>query len=93
MAKRIIVDSPNEKLPSKLNTTWTAIIAGCTLLSMGFGAGFYISNVLSKIEINEIKQAHNQKLYDQKKDFDSKVEELVHEKHLLEIENGKLSRK
>lgn len=93
MAKKPIVDSPKEKLPSKLNTTWAAIIAACTLLSMGFGAGFYISNVLSKIEINEIKQTHNQKLYDQKKDFDSKVEELVHEKHLLEIENGKLSRK
>lgn len=93
MVKKIDTNSTLEKLQSKLTTTWTAIIAGCTLLSMGFGAGFYISNVLNKIEINEIKQTQNEKLYDQKKDFDNKIEELVHEKHLLEIENGKLSKK
>lgn len=93
MAKNTTNNSPTKEVQSKFTTTWAAIIAGCTLLSMGFGSGFYISNVLSKIEINEINQRQNEQLYDLKKGFDCKIEELIHEKHLLEIENGKLRKK
>lgn len=93
MNRKATNNSAKKELPDKLNTIWAAIIAGCTLLSMGFGTGFYISNILNKIEINEVNQKHNEQLYDQKKNFDNKVEELIHEKHLLEIENGRLRKK
>lgn len=93
MAKNISNNSPTKEVQSRFTTTWAAIIAGSTLLSMGFGSGFYISDVLCKIKINEINQSQNQQLYEQKKSFDYKIEELIHEKHLLEIENGKLRKK
>ena len=54
------------------------------------GCLHYISDVLIKIEINKIKQGQNEQLYNQKKEFDNKVEELIHKCNLLEIENGKL---
>nr|WP_319511333.1 hypothetical protein [uncultured Draconibacterium sp.] len=75
---------------SKLSTTWNVIISGLTLLSMGFAAGYYISDVFKKIEINQINQQHNVQLYNLTKDFDKKSKELTHKINLLEIENGKL---
>jgi len=93
MTKKVSNSTNKDNFLSKLNTTWVAIIAGCTLISMGFGAGFYVSDVFKKIEINEINQKHNVQLYNQKKDFDEKAEELTHKVNLLEIENGKLRKK
>ncbi|MDX9694535.1 MAG: hypothetical protein RBT49_01985 [Bacteroidales bacterium] len=93
MTKKVSNSTNKNNFLSKLNTTWTAIIAGCTLISMGFAAGFYVSDVFKKIEINEINQKHNELLYNQKKDFDEKTEELTHKVNLLEIENGKLRKK
>lgn len=90
MTKKISNSTHKDNFLSKLNTTWAAIIAGCTLISMGFGAGFYISDVFKKIEFNEINQKHNELLYNQKKEFDSRLEELTHKVNLLEFENGKL---
>lgn len=78
---------------SKLNTTWATIIAGWTLLSMGFGAGFYVSDIFKKIEINDINQKNNEQLYNQKIEFDGETEKLTHKVNLLEIENGKLRKK
>jgi hypothetical protein len=83
-------NTKTENFLSKLNTTWAAIIAGCTLISIGFGAGYYISDVVKKIEINEINQMHNEQLYNQKKEFDAKCQELNQKVSVLEIENGKL---
>ena len=77
---------------TKLNTTWTTIIAGCTLLSIGFGAGYYIADVIKKIEINEINQKHNENLYNQKKEFDRRTDELIHRVNILELQNGKLQK-
>ncbi len=93
MAKKSSNSTNRDSFFSKLNTTWAAIIAGCTLISMGFGAGYYISDVFKKIEINEINQIHNEQLYIQKKEFDTRVEELTHKINLLEFENGKLRKK
>ena len=93
MTKKPSNSTNKDNFLSKLNTTWAAIIAGCTLLSMGFGAGYYVSDVFKKIEINEINQKRNEQLYNQKKEFDAKIEELTHKVNLLEIENGKLRKK
>lgn len=93
MAKKPFNSSNSNNNLTKLNATWVAIIAGCTILSMGFGAGFYVSDVLKKIEINEINQKHNEQLYNQKKAFDYNIEELTHKVNLLEIENGKFRKK
>jgi len=93
MAKKITNYSTKENFISKLNTTWATIIAGCTIFGLGYGAASVVLNVFHKIEINEINQKQNEQLYSQKKDFDIKVEELIHEKHLLEIENGNLRKK
>jgi len=56
-------DSHKDNILSKINATWAAIIAGCSLFSLGFGTGYYISNVLNKIEVNEVNQEYNEKLY------------------------------
>jgi len=93
MTKKVSNIANKDNFLSKLNTTWAAIIAGCTLISMGFGAGFYVSDVFRKIEINEINQKHNEQLYNQMKNFDEKTEGLTHKVNLLEIENGKLREK
>lgn len=93
MAKRPSNSSNNESIFTKLNTTWTTMIAGCTLLSIGFGAGFYISDVFKKIEVNEISQKHNEQLFNQKKEFDFKVDELTLKLKLLEFENGQYRKK
>lgn len=93
MAKKTTNDTTTDKLLSKLSNTWAAIIAGCTLLGTGFGAGIYTSDVLNKIQINEINQKQNEQLYNLKKDFDIKIEEILHEKRLLELENGRIGKK
>lgn len=93
MAKRNTNNSTNESSLIKLNTTWAAIIAGCTIFGFGYGAASIVTNIFQRIEINEINQKHNEQLYTQKKDFDFKIEELTHEIHLLEMENGKFRKK
>lgn len=93
MAKNPSRSANKDNFLSKLNTTWAAIIAGCTLISLGFGAGFYVSDVFKRIEINEINQKHNEQLYIQKRKFDDKTQELTHKVNLLEIENGKQNKK
>jgi len=93
MANKTTDNSKKEKLLSKLNATWAAIIAGITIFGFGYAGGTVISNIFHKIEINEINQSKNIQLFNQKKDFDSKVQELIHEKRLLEIENEKLRKK
>jgi hypothetical protein len=93
MAKHTSNNTNKDNILTKLNTTWAAIIAGCTLLSLGFGAGFYVTDIFKKIEINEINQKHNEMLYNQKKEFDQKADELIHKVYLLEMENGRLRKK
>jgi hypothetical protein len=92
MVKRNTNNSTKESLLSKLNTTWTAIIAGCTIFGFGYGAASIVSNIFHRIETNEINLKHSEQLYTQKKDFDFKIEELTHENHLLEMENGELKK-
>ena len=45
MAEKPSNSSKKGNFQSKLNTTWTTIIAGCTLMSMGFGTGYYIVSI------------------------------------------------
>lgn len=93
MAKTNTTNSTKESLLSKLNTTWAAIIAGCSIFGFGYGAASIVSNILHRIEINEINLKHIEQLYSQKKDYDFKIEELTHENHLLEIKNGEFRKK
>jgi len=93
MAKKTQNSTLADKLLTKLNTVWVAIIAGCTIFGSGFGAGSYVSNIFKKIEITELNQKHNEQLYNQKIEHDKQFIELVQEKNLLEIENGKLRKK
>jgi hypothetical protein len=92
MAKRTTNKALSDKILSKLGTVWGAIIAGCTILGFGVGAGSYVTDVFSKIEINEINQKHNGQLYQQRIEFDKQMKELVHQKNMLEVENGKLKK-
>ncbi|MBL7935710.1 MAG: hypothetical protein JNM51_07865 [Bacteroidia bacterium] len=93
MAKRDTTDLTRESSLGKLNATWAAIIAGCSIFGFGYGAASIVSNIFHKIEINEINLKHFEQLYFQKKEFDLKIEELTHENQLLEIENGESRKK
>lgn len=93
MAKKTQNNTFADKLLSKINSVWGAIIAGCTIFGLGFGAGSYVSTIFKKIEITELNQKNNEKLYNQKCEYDKQVIELIQQKNLLEIENGKLRKK
>lgn len=92
MAKKN-VNSLSESIKTKMNTTFAAVIVAFTIFGFGYGSGTVVSNILHKIEINEINQALNLQLYNQKIDFDRKINEIIQENNILEIENGKLRKK
>jgi len=93
MAKKTQNNSFTDKCISMLNTVWGALIAGITIFGFGFGTGSYVSNIFKKIEIAEVNQKHNEQLYNQKCEYDKQIVDLVQQKNLLEIENGKLNKK
>jgi hypothetical protein len=80
----------SEKFLRKLNTTWGALITGLSLVAIGFGFGVWVNDTFHKIESNEINQKHNEQLYMQKIQYERIMQEITHQKYLLEIENGKL---
>ena len=60
MAKKAQNNTFADKLISKFNTIWGAIIAGCTLLGLGFAVGGYYK----KIELDsKIRELENQKQF------------------------------
>lgn len=84
--------SLREKKLGKLNITWTAIIAACTIFGFGFGTGIYYESILNRMDQNQLNQIHNNQIIEQQRTYEERIQELHHQNQLLEIENGKLKK-
>lgn len=76
----------------RFNSTGGIILICFGIFSAGFGTGTAVLNIFHKIDINEINQEHNEKLYAKVKEFDDLIQELRNENQLLKVENEKLKK-
>ena len=86
--------SKDKKLSDRLSSVGGVITILFAVYGAGIGTATYVGNLLKKIEINEINQAHNVELEQQSRIFYEKIDELRIEidqlrqaNNLLEIEN------
>lgn len=90
MAKKAKI---TDKLKDRLATAWGLVISAATIFSFGFGSGIYVSNVLSKIEQNDIRMKHYNDIIEQRSTYDEKIEELREANFSLQKEILRYGRK
>ncbi len=81
-----------KNLKERFNSTGGIILICFGIFGAGFGTGTAVLNIFHKIEINEINQEQNEKLYEKVKEFDELIRELKNENQLLKVENERLKK-